>query len=111
MAEVIRDPEHHIGGRVHVTRVRSPDPYSAAPVTDSRGEWETAIYTRAGDDLSEFDNDDPQFLAQRVVVEISTRRPDVPEAELAAFYDEVVAWICEHRGVAAEKAHESDVDE
>jgi hypothetical protein len=48
---------------------------------------------------------------RRVVVDISARLPNVPEAELAAFYDEVVAWICEHRGVAAEKAHESDVDE
>jgi hypothetical protein len=110
MAETIRDLEHHfnIGGRVHVAQVCSPDPKSAAPVSDSRGEWETAIYACVADDLADFDHDDPHFLEQRVVVDISTRLPNVSEAELAAFYDEVVAWICEHRRVAAERAHAND---
>jgi hypothetical protein len=107
--EIVRDLEHHfsIGGRVHVAQVCSPGPHSA-PVSDSRGEWETAIYTCAADELSDFDNDDPHFLAQRVVVDISTRLPNVPEAELAAFYEEVVAWICEHRRFAAETTHKED---
>jgi hypothetical protein len=108
--EQVRDLEHYfnIGGRVHVAQVCSPDLHSAAPVSCSRGEWETAIYTCAADDLAEFDHDDPGFLAHRVVVDISTRMPIVPETELAAFYDEVVAWIREHRRVAAERAHEGN---
>jgi hypothetical protein len=68
----------------------SPDPHSAAPVSNSRGEWETAIYTCAADDLADFEDDDPHFLAQRVVVDISTRLTNIPEAQLPAFYDEVV---------------------
>lgn len=109
--EQVRDLEHrfNIGGRVHVAQVCSPDPHSAAPV--SAGAFDVQIVTCAADDLGDFENDDPGFLAQRVVVDISTRLPNVPEAELVAFYDEVVAWICEHRRVAAEKAHESDVHE
>jgi hypothetical protein len=106
--DCIRDLEHrfNIGGHVHVAQVCSPDPHSVAPV--SAGTFDTQIVTCAADELSDFDNDDPHFLAQRVVVDISTRLPNVPEAELAAFHDEVVAWICEHRRVAAERAHEND---
>lgn len=109
MTERIRDLEHcfNIGGRVHVAQVCSPNPHSAAPISASRGEWETAIYTCAADDVRSFEDDDPHFLAQRVVVDISTRLPNVPETELAAFYDEVVGWICEHRRVAAEDSEES----
>jgi hypothetical protein len=105
----VRDLEHHfnIGGRVHVAQVCSPSPHSPAPVSDSRGEWETAIFTCAADDLHDFEDDDPHFLAQRVVVDISTRLPNVPEAELASFYAEVVAWIGEHRRVAANAAQKN----
>lgn len=91
---------------MHVAQVCSPDPHSAAQV--SAWAFDVQIVTCAADDLFDFDNDDPHFLPQRVVVDISTRLPNVPEAELAAFYDEVVAWICEHRRVAAEAAHEAD---
>ena len=93
----MRDLERqfNIGGRVYVAQVCSPDPQSAAPV--GAGAFDVQIVTWAADDLFHFDNDDPHFLAQRVVVDISTRLPNVPEPELAAFYHEVVAWICEHR--------------
>ena len=113
MDDKTRDLEHHfnIGGRVHAAQVCSPNPHSSAPVPDSRGEWETAINACAADDLGDFDHDDPHFLAQRVVVDITTRLPNVPKAKVATFYDEVVAWICKHRRVAAEKAHEGDNDE
>jgi hypothetical protein len=100
-AETVRDLEHRfdVGGRVYVVQVCSPHPHSAAPI--SAGAFDAQIVTCAADELSDFNNDDPEFLAQRVVVDISTRLPNVPDAELAAFCDEIVAWIVEHRRVAS----------
>jgi hypothetical protein len=107
-SEPIRDLEHrfNLDGRVYVAQVCSGATHTAAPVF--MRDFDIAVVTCASDELFDFDNDDPHFLAQRVVADISTRLPNVSEAELAAFYDEVVVWICEHRRAAAETAHEDD---
>jgi hypothetical protein len=72
----------------------------------SAGAFDVQIVTCAADELSDFNNDDPEFLARRVVVDISMRIPQVPEMELEAFFNKVVEWICEHRRVAAEDARD-----
>jgi hypothetical protein len=99
--EFVRDLERRfdVGGRVYVAQVCSPAPHTAAPV--SAGAFDVQIVTCAADELSDFNNEDPEFLARRVIVDASTRMPQVPEAELAALFNEVVVWICEHRRAAA----------
>ena len=64
------------------------------------------IVTVAADDMADFEREDPYFLGRRVVVDISTRMPEVPQDELLAFGDVVVDWIVRHRAAAAVPVHE-----
>ena len=72
-----RDLEHRfdVGRRVYSARVCSPAPHTAAPV--SAADADVIIVTCSADELSNFNNDDPEFLARRVTVDISTRMRDV----------------------------------
>ena len=100
-AETVHDLEHRfvVGGKVYIVQVCSPIPGSAAP--ESTGAFEVQIVTMAADDRADFEREDPRFLARRVVVDISTRMPEVPQDELLAFEDVVVDWIVQHRAAAA----------
>src|ERR1700685_954274 len=53
---------------------RSGATHTAAPVF--MGVFDIAVVTCTSDELFDFDNDDPHFLAQRVVADISTRLPN-----------------------------------
>jgi hypothetical protein len=59
------------------------------------------IVVCAAEGLRDFDCDDPDRFAERIVSEVAVMVLALPKDELDVFYEQVYGWVCDHRAQAA----------